>query len=416
LNDLEQTFVYNHSMKIQTITVGRQKMEVICGSAKVTVRQVRNGAYKNYRLDWKVGTRAQRRSITDAEKAVEEARNIVKNLFRAEGEKTLVRSEDIVYYRECQKRLGSVPLHEAVAFYLRFHNVDAPRKTLADIIDDFIEDRKRRELSERYSQSIRYETGIWKKWAGGRTIQSITSEQIDAFFDECGYGPVTKRNLLRTLKALETFASKKRYLPRDFDSALDRVSIPAIRKKTYSVFTPEELMRLFLVLTKDEIAYVATMAFAGARRAELERFAPQKIDLNENLARIDAEIAKKGSARVLDLPTNLKQWLQICELPTEGSLITTKKVANISSDKERLASVGLEWKQNVLRHSFCSYHLALHRNADLTSELAGNSPKMLKEHYKTLVIPSAATAWFSITPTSVREYASQKNLTGLITW
>ncbi len=403
-------------MKIQLLTIGRHKMEVTCGGAKVTIRQVRNGAYKNFRLDWKVGARAQRRSISDAEKAVEEARNIVKNLARAEGEKTLVRSEDVVYYRECQKRLGSVPLHEAVAFYLKFHNVDAPRKTLATIIDEFIEDRKRRVLSNRYYQSIRYETKVWKNWAGSRTLQSLTTEEIDAFFDDCGYGPVTKRNLLRTLKALEIFAAKKRYLPRDFDAASDRVSIPAARKKTYSVFTPEELMRLFVVLDKDELAYVATMAFAGSRRAELERLEAQKIDPSENFARIDAEIAKKGTARVIELPDNLKQWLQIVDLPSKGSLTTTKKVANISSRKDRLSSVGLEWKQNVLRHSFCSYHLALHRNADLTSELAGNSPQMLKEHYKSLVAPTAATDWFNITPQSVREYAAKKDLTRLLTW
>jgi integrase len=403
-------------MKIQVVTVGRHKMEVLCGESKVTIRQVRNGAYKNFRLDWKVGSRAQRRSLSDGEKAVEEARSIVKNLARAEGEKTMVRSEDVVYFRECQKRLGSTPLHEAVAFYLRFHNVDAPKKSLGAIIDEYIEDRNRRDLSTRYYESIRYETGVWKKWAGARTLQSLTPDEINSFFDECRYGSVTKRNLLRTLKAIEIFAAKKRYVPKDFDAASDRVSVPAIRKKTCSVFTPDELMRLFIVLNKSELAYVATMAFAGARRAELERFAPQKIDLTENLARIDAEIAKKGSARVLELPQNLKEWLVLSDLPAAGSLITTKKVANISSDKDRLASVGLEWKQNILRHSFCSYHLALHRNADLTSELAGNSPHMLKAHYKSLVTPAAASAWFNITPQTVREYAEQKNLTRLITW
>jgi hypothetical protein len=135
LNDFEQTFVFNPKMKIQILTVGRQKLDVICGASKVTIRQVRKRACKNFKLDWKVGSCAQRQSISCGDGAMEEARNIFKYLVKAEGEKNLVRSEDVFNYRECQKRLGAVPPHEAVAFFLIIHNVDAPKKMLGTIID-----------------------------------------------------------------------------------------------------------------------------------------------------------------------------------------------------------------------------------------------------------------------------------------
>jgi hypothetical protein len=91
-------------------------------------------------------------------------------------------------------------------------------------------------------------------------------------------------------------------------------------------------------------------------------------------------------------------------------------VVKVSSEKGRLAQVGLVWKQNVLRHSFISYHLAKHRTPHLTAALAGNSVGIIQSNYKSLVTPSAAEAWFNITPISVRAYAEEKGLSHLIKW
>ena len=51
-----------------------------------------------------------------------------------------------------------------------------------------------------------------------------------------------------------------------------------------------------------------------------------------------------------------------------------------------------KWKQNALRHSFISYHLAEFKNANLTAELAGNSANECRRSYKALVTPKAAGA------------------------
>ena len=62
--------------------------------------------------------------------------------------------------------------------------------------------------------------------------------------------------------------------------------------------------------------------------------------------------------------------------------------------------VSSEMPDNCLRHSFATYHLALHKSEDLTSRLMGNSPGVLRDNYEALVLraPRLAPEWFKVKP------------------
>jgi hypothetical protein len=62
--------------------------------------------------------------------------------------------------------------------------------------------------------------------------------------------------------------------------------------------------------------------------------------------------------------------------------------------------VPFAWKHNALRHSFISYRVAETHDAAKVSLEAGNSPQMIFKHYRELVQPKEANAWFSIEPKS----------------
>ena len=57
-----------------------------------------------------------------------------------------------------------------------------------------------------------------------------------------------------------------------------------------------------------------------------------------------------------------------------------------------------KWKRNGLRHSFCSYRLAITQDAAKTSLEAGNSPQMIFRHYRELTTEDEAKEWFGILP------------------
>jgi len=61
-------------------------------------------------------------------------------------------------------------------------------------------------------------------------------------------------------------------------------------------------------------------------------------------------------------------------------------------------STGVAWKQNALRHSFCSYRMATLKDAPRVSYEAGNSVRMIQRHYDKVVTESQGKAWFSLMP------------------
>ena len=58
-----------------------------------------------------------------------------------------------------------------------------------------------------------------------------------------------------------------------------------------------------------------------------------------------------------------------------------------------------QWPANVLRHSAISYKVANQGDLAKVAYESGNSPKVIQEHYNGLAGPTAAKAYFGITPT-----------------
>jgi hypothetical protein len=65
---------------------------------------------------------------------------------------------------------------------------------------------------------------------------------------------------------------------------------------------------------------------------------------------------------------------------------------------QTVKAAGMVWKYNALGHSFISYRLADTQNAAQVALEGGKSPQIVFKHYRELVKPEAAKAWFAIAP------------------
>jgi integrase len=405
-------------MKTTTQDIDKNRKIVRTGSSIAKIVKINNGGYDQFRLTWKVGRKSFRRAFADETKALVEAERITKSLANADGTATRIHGEDITYFLECKKKLGETPLHIAVDFYLKYHGYTiGESKKFGEVGQEFYEDRKNseRNLSSRYLETLKYHIKVLSAAFNGKDIHTINEETITDWLKGAGkkFSLKTKNNYLGTLSAVLRYAKKKKYIGQD-EVATAGISLGDPKVTTPGIFTPEELKRIFATAEKDALPYIAIMAFGGSRRAEIEKSVVDQIDLVDGQLRIPPEIAKTNSGRALDLPENLKAWLTLHAKDKGEKVVANKWKATAVSIRAK--DHGIVWKQNGLRHSFCSYHLAMHRNAALTSELAGNSPQMLRDHYKAMVSKAAAEEWFAITPDSVREYAKEKGLAELITW
>jgi integrase len=140
---------------------------------------------------------------------------------------------------------------------------------------------------------------------------------------------------------------------------------------------------------------LAIGGFSGIRSAEIARLHWEDVLWDQGYIEVKARKAKTKARRLVPIQPNLKSWLE----PYRGSSGAVCNFTCLSYRYEQLsqqAQVG--WKVNALRHSYASYRLAQVQDAAKVALEMGNSPQMLFKHYRELVTPDAAGAWFSIVP------------------
>ena len=72
-----------------------------------------------------------------------------------------------------------------------------------------------------------------------------------------------------------------------------------------------------------------------------------------------------------------------------------KKGATRLAAADTAKKAGITWKQNVLRHSFCSHGVAL-RGLEWTADQADHDIQILRRNYREVVSRQEAEAYFRI--------------------
>ena len=112
---------------------------------------------------------------------------------------------------------------------------------------------------------------------------------------------------------------------------------------------------------------------------------------------VSAKKSKTRQRRLVEICPALAEWLAPHRRsvgPVWGKSDDTYQEAFAELRDE----LEMACRRNGLRHAFCSFHLALYGNENLTAAQAGNSPGMIHKHYKALATKKEAEAWFSVMP------------------
>ena len=159
-----------------------------------------------------------------------------------------------------------------------------------------------------------------------------------------------------------------------------------------TIFTPSEAQKLLLTAFETDpgmIPYLAIGLFAGVRPLEIQRL--QQQDITDQYIEITAAKAKTRKRRLVSLSSNLKAWLRL-----GGDLPPINKPKRLS---RILQKAGLEWKPDIMRHSYASYHFALYRDVGMTTKNLGHpNPTLLRKDYNNAVTRSESERFWSIAP------------------
>jgi integrase len=307
-------------------------------------------------------------------------------------------------YLECAEKLQPFgkTIRDAVNFYVLHLHASNRTCTAAELVDELLKAKEADGVSERYLSDLSSRLTRFSESFDGKPLTEFTTPQIDEWLrslsnKETGkrLSPVTRNNFRRVLITAFSFALGRGYCvgnPAEQSAKAKEIESPV------GILTVEETARLLENASPELVPYIAIGAFAGLRRAELERLDWKEVDLSSSLIEVTASKAKSARRRFVKIQPNLARWLQP-HAQLSGDVTRPGYRILFESACEKAGII--EWPQNALRHGFASYHLARFNNAALLAlELGHTNSNLVFQHYRQLVKPKQAERYWKIAPAS----------------
>jgi integrase len=296
---------------------------------------------------------------------------------------------------DCCERLQPYgkTIRDATNFYLAHLKAITGSRKVREVLADLLAARIADGMSARYLGDLRVRLGRFVNCFGEEMVAAINARQIDEWLRGLGVGAVTRNTFRRRLAALFNFAKRRGYVTKNPVADVERAKE---RETEVEILSVSETARLLECADSDMLPFWAIGAFAGLRRAEIERLAWSEIDFEAGVIEVKASKSKTASRRLVTMQPSLCEWLapyRTCA----GRVCPGNLQRKIDDDRER-AGLRANWPHNGLRHSFGSYHLARFNDAAKLALEMGNSPTMIFRHYRELVKPKDAERYWNIAP------------------
>jgi len=230
-------------------------------------------------------------------------------------------------------------------------------------------------------------------------VSHLTKDDISLFFNAelKDISDARRKHFQALLGELLDFAVRKDWLP---PTHRLKEAFPRFRKKVTkdkpSNLTPEAFRALLEAANHALLPVIAIGGFAGVRIAEIGRLEWRHVWEKEGYIEVPEEISKTSRSRTVPICEALAAWLAPYR-ETEGRVwkLSEKYLNNCLSNIR--ATVGIRGK-NQLRHSFCSYRLAVTESAEKTALEAGHTTEVLLGRYNKASTPTEAAEYFAIMP------------------
>jgi len=335
-------------------------------------------------------------------------------------------------------RERGISLREAVEFALPRLRPSGGDRTFSEVIKEIkaekLEMLKSGTLRENSEKAFRLRSQKVEDAFGASLVRDLTLEEAKNWIASLDLAPRTKKNELNCLSEILLHSVARKYVSENVLDGLTRSD----RSRLYGVdegrepeiLNPKEADSLIRAAHKhkklDLLAAVTLGLFCGIRTEEIKKLEWQDVHFDEGFVTIGRDIAKKRSIRNVTLCDNAQKWLSLC---TDKTGFVTRsdffcdydrrfnKLLRHAGFTEKIEEDGktiekVAWKKNAMRHSFGTYHFALHGDSIKTSNELGHrqGDGVLFSHYRALATKKQAEKYFGIVPPAnankVVEFAS----------
>jgi integrase len=366
------------------------------------------------------GSQAAALNVTQSRDALA-AFERLQNFFQASGRRVSLLGA-VSEFVEASGKLGGRTLAEVVEGYLRTV-ATVKRKDVAAAVEEFIlinEPRtraangQRAQLSAKYFYNLAIQLRRFAAVFPNTDLCDLSKEHLDAF--------------IRSLDAMKTKSGKPRSASsakshNHYRTAVRQFLQWAVRKDYLLVthrlgeadglrpehantadvefYTPGEFAALLANAGNALRPLIAIGGLAGLRTAEMLRLDWADVWRVPGHIEITAGKAKTRQRRLVEMCKSLQAWLKPYRTHKIGKFWPGEETTFQDHFGELCETAKVARKTNGLRHSFCSFHFALHASENLTAQQAGNSPAMIHAHYKGLATKIEAGKWFRVAPNKI---------------
>lgn len=171
---------------------------------------------------------------------------------------------------------------------------------------------------------------------------------------------------------------------------ISKVPKEKLQERRITVLTREEIDALLAAAEDYQggicLAAVGIMLYAGVRPHEVERLAWDQVHTDTGLIYILPQHSKTGGARQVTIYPPLAALLQRIDARglRRGTMVCPPAWRKHWAELHRLAgwTGGKRWVEDILRHTFASYHLVTFRSyAELQLEMGHRSAELLRTRY-----------------------------------
>jgi integrase len=286
-------------------------------------------------------------------------------------------------------------LREAVAFIMPHLKARNRTCTVKDLIAEISKVKKADGSSARYLEDIESRLGQFEQVFGSKNVSAVHSKEVDDWLRSLSVAATTRNNFRRVLIVAFNFAKQRGYC---IDNPAKQSAKAKEIESPVGILSVNQLSRLIAECDEILLPFLTIGAFAGLRRAELERLDWSEVDLQSGLIEVTARKAKSARRRFVKIKANLSEWLRSIA-KSEGK-VTPANYRKLLDEARAKAEIK-DWPQNALRHSFASYHLAHFQDAAaLALEMGHASSGLVFQHYREVVKPKEAARYWEIKPAS----------------
>jgi integrase len=370
---------------------------------------------------WYVSGFKQGRRIQQWCDSEKEARTRVKHYnddIQAHGNQTSLSPTTRIQAIEAQEQLAKYgkSITDAVEFYLTHLDRLASSVLISELCPHVIAEFERRveagEIKDTHLKNMRETLKKFSAAFGDRPLKLVTGAEIKAWLAQLPLAIVTRNRHLRYLKNVVGLAQEWNLLEENPFGKTNGFHDPHAKARQVEILSLEQLTALLGAVEREFVPYVALNAFSGLRSQEIQRLDWSEVKLERNLIDLPFEKSKNHRRKLIEVPENLQAWL--APFADLSGPVTPYDPERVMQRAKKAAGI-IHWPQNALRHSFCSYAVAL-RGFEWTADQADHSVKMLKEHYWEVVDKETAARYWAIRPSEqipkvvIQEYEPEYTL------